>query len=267
MRGPGRREVSGPSRKLRQTRFSVGDFSKMIFQLPRPQSSCLPCIVAPGHCDPRVIPVSAMAKFKAKVVGGKKKGGLFPKGTPAVGKSPVGKGGKKKTPVKSVLSRITGGVGKAKTKAVVVRRVGGVAVSPGVKRGPKNDLRSRLNAGPTVTRPGGARAIRVVSAIRSPGAKAGRNSDLRASLGSPGGRSTFSPKGGKRAVKGTGNAQGQQRVGDFLRTLGLSKYVGVFAKEEIDAESLRRVTDNDLKSMGVPLGPRKKILAAKNNLR
>ena len=104
-----------------------------------------------------------MAKFKVKVGGPKKKpaqakaGGLFPKGTPAVG----GKiqGGKKKVAAKSVLSRITGGgVGKAKPKSVsVVRRLGPLAVGAGAVK--KNDLRARLANGPTVTRHGGARAI------------------------------------------------------------------------------------------------------------
>ena len=46
----------------------------------------------------------------------------------------------------------------------------------------------------------------------------------------------------------------------------MGKYVAKFQKEEIDAVALRRVTDKDLHTMGVPLGPRKKILAAKGTV-
>jgi hypothetical protein len=257
--------------------------------------------------------VSAMAKFKAKVGQGKSKGthgwvggGLFPKGTPAVGKASSGGGkNKNKVQVKSVLSRITGGVskGKAKTAVAGVRRAGGPPGGPGKK----NDLRSRLQLGPTVTRHGGARVVRVVSAVRSPSGGGGfgfghdaRSKDLRAGLGSPGGRfgntnttkRTNTTKGtkGTKGTKSTGNLNTNTntkygdakstrallkgngndaagRVGDFLRNLGLGKYVSSFAKEEIDADALRELTDADLHSIGVPLGPRKKILAAKGKIR
>ena len=208
-----------------------------------------------------------MAKFKVKVDGAKKKpaqakaGGLFPKGTPAVG----GKiqGGKKKVAAKSVLSRITGGgVGKAKPKAVsVVHRLGPLAAGSGAMK--KTDLRARLANGPTVTRHGGARAIRVVSAIRSPPGKGpkGVKSDLRASLGGAQDRGRTSTSRTARGAVG-----GTQRVGEFLRSLGLGKYASKFQKEEVDAVALRRVTDKDLQTMGVPLGPRKKILAAKGSV-
>ena len=63
-----------------------------------------------------------------------------------------------------------------------------------------------------------------------------------------------------RAVAG---AKGAKAVGDILRGLGLGKYVGVFAREEIDAVALRSITDKDLEKLGIPLGPRKKILAAR----
>ena len=215
-----------------------------------------------------------MAKFKVKVGGPKKKpaqakaGGLFPKGTPAVG----GKiqGGKKKVAAKSVLSRITGGgVGKAKPKSVsVVSRLGPLAVGSGAVK--KNALRARLANGPTVTRHGGARAIRVVSAIRSPPGKGrkGVKDDLRGSLGGAQDRGRAGARtvtfDGSRAARGADG--GTQRVGEFLRSLGLGKYAGKFQKEEIDVVALRRVTDKDLQTMGVPLGPRKKILAAKGSV-
>lgn len=49
----------------------------------------------------------------------------------------------------------------------------------------------------------------------------------------------------------------------FLAQLGLSKYLSLFVKEEIDFETLRTMSDQDLKTVGLTLfGPRRKILAA-----
>ncbi|KAM7072671.1 SEC23-interacting protein isoform 2-T3 [Molossus nigricans] len=44
-----------------------------------------------------------------------------------------------------------------------------------------------------------------------------------------------------------------------LAALSLSEYVSTFEKEKIDMESLVMCTVDDLKEMGIPLGPRKKI--------
>ncbi|XP_036402984.1 LOW QUALITY PROTEIN: SEC23-interacting protein [Megalops cyprinoides] len=44
-----------------------------------------------------------------------------------------------------------------------------------------------------------------------------------------------------------------------LEHLSLSEYLSTFEKEKIDMESLLMCTDDDLKEMGIPLGPRKKI--------
>ncbi|XP_019358462.1 PREDICTED: SEC23-interacting protein isoform X1 [Gavialis gangeticus] len=44
-----------------------------------------------------------------------------------------------------------------------------------------------------------------------------------------------------------------------LEMLSLTEYIGVFEKERIDMESLLMCTVDDLKEMGIPLGPRKKI--------
>ncbi|KAM6183145.1 SEC23-interacting protein [Erethizon dorsatum] len=44
-----------------------------------------------------------------------------------------------------------------------------------------------------------------------------------------------------------------------LEALSLSEYVSTFEKEKIDTESLLMCTVDDLKEMGIPLGPRKKI--------
>ncbi|KAL8267462.1 hypothetical protein R6Q59_004806 [Mikania micrantha] len=48
----------------------------------------------------------------------------------------------------------------------------------------------------------------------------------------------------------------------FLHSLGLDKYVISFKVEEIDMATLRQMGENDLKEMGIPMGPRKKILLA-----
>ncbi|XP_058154264.1 SEC23-interacting protein isoform X3 [Dasypus novemcinctus] len=46
---------------------------------------------------------------------------------------------------------------------------------------------------------------------------------------------------------------------ETLEALSLSEYVSTFEKEKIDMESLLMCTIDDLKEMGIPLGPRKKI--------
>ena len=53
-----------------------------------------------------------------------------------------------------------------------------------------------------------------------------------------------------------------QQVADWLQKLGLGQYAQRFAENEIDVSVLRHLTDQDLKDIGVPLGPRRKILAA-----
>ncbi|KAF6144282.1 hypothetical protein GIB67_024509 [Kingdonia uniflora] len=51
-------------------------------------------------------------------------------------------------------------------------------------------------------------------------------------------------------------------VGGLLESLGLEKYSITFQAEEIDMSALMHMTDGDLKTLGVPMGPRKKILLA-----
>ncbi|XP_060097495.1 SEC23-interacting protein isoform X1 [Heteronotia binoei] len=46
---------------------------------------------------------------------------------------------------------------------------------------------------------------------------------------------------------------------ETLEALSLSDYISTFEKEKIDMESLLMCTIDDLKEMGIPLGPRKKI--------
>ncbi|OYV40810.1 MAG: hypothetical protein B7Z80_03600 [Rhodospirillales bacterium 20-64-7] len=53
-----------------------------------------------------------------------------------------------------------------------------------------------------------------------------------------------------------------QTIGAFLAELGLSAYDRVFAEQGIDAEVLPDLTDADLQALGLPLGPRKKLLKA-----
>ncbi|XP_028547686.1 uncharacterized protein LOC110095204 isoform X1 [Dendrobium catenatum] len=51
-------------------------------------------------------------------------------------------------------------------------------------------------------------------------------------------------------------------VGGLLHSLGLGKYSINFQAEEIDMAALRQMGDSDLKELGIPMGPRKKILLA-----
>ncbi|XP_010552047.1 PREDICTED: ankyrin repeat and SAM domain-containing protein 6-like isoform X2 [Tarenaya hassleriana] len=51
-------------------------------------------------------------------------------------------------------------------------------------------------------------------------------------------------------------------VDSFLESLGLEKYSINFQAEEVDMAALLHMTDDDLKAMSIPMGPRKKILLA-----
>ncbi|CAI9094532.1 OLC1v1030290C1 [Oldenlandia corymbosa var. corymbosa] len=55
---------------------------------------------------------------------------------------------------------------------------------------------------------------------------------------------------------------------EWLRNLGLAKYEEIFVREEIDWDTLKWLTEEDLCGMGVAaLGPRKKLIHAINDLR
>ncbi|KAJ6835951.1 ankyrin repeat and SAM domain-containing protein 6 [Iris pallida] len=54
----------------------------------------------------------------------------------------------------------------------------------------------------------------------------------------------------------------ESSVDGLLSSLGLEKYSIQFQVEEIDMQALMHMTDEDLKALGVPMGPRKKILLA-----
>ena len=48
----------------------------------------------------------------------------------------------------------------------------------------------------------------------------------------------------------------------WLQALGLAKYAERFAEQEIDLELLPELTEQDLEKLGIPLGPRKRLLKA-----
>ncbi|XP_010449510.1 PREDICTED: ankyrin repeat and SAM domain-containing protein 6-like [Camelina sativa] len=56
--------------------------------------------------------------------------------------------------------------------------------------------------------------------------------------------------------------QADASVDSFLESLGLEKYSTAFQVEEVDMDALMHMTDDDLKAMLIPMGPRKKILLA-----
>uniref|UniRef100_A0A3Q7I2M2 SAM domain-containing protein n=1 Tax=Solanum lycopersicum TaxID=4081 RepID=A0A3Q7I2M2_SOLLC len=53
-----------------------------------------------------------------------------------------------------------------------------------------------------------------------------------------------------------------ESVDNFLQSLGLEKYAITFQAEEVDMAALVHMTDEDLKAIGIPMGPRKKIILA-----
>ncbi len=58
-----------------------------------------------------------------------------------------------------------------------------------------------------------------------------------------------------------------QRIADWLEKLGMSEYAQCFAENRIDVSVLRHLTDKDLADIGIPLGHRRKILAAIGELK
>jgi hypothetical protein len=53
-----------------------------------------------------------------------------------------------------------------------------------------------------------------------------------------------------------------QQIAEWLERLDLGQYAQRFSQKEIDVSVLPHLTDEDLKELGVPLGHRRKILAA-----
>src|SRR5262244_4001837 len=57
-----------------------------------------------------------------------------------------------------------------------------------------------------------------------------------------------------------------EKIADWLERLGMSEYTQSFTEHRIDVSVLRFLTDQDLKDIGMPLGHRRKILAAISEL-
>ena len=55
-----------------------------------------------------------------------------------------------------------------------------------------------------------------------------------------------------------------QQIADWLQKLDLGEYTERFVENKIDISVLPHITDQDLKDIGIPLGHRRKILAAIN---
>jgi class 3 adenylate cyclase len=53
---------------------------------------------------------------------------------------------------------------------------------------------------------------------------------------------------------------------DWLREIGLERYASVFAENDVDFSVVRKLTETDLKELGVTLGHRKKFLEARDSL-
>ncbi|KAL0369409.1 UNVERIFIED_CONTAM: SEC23-interacting protein [Sesamum angustifolium] len=70
------------------------------------------------------------------------------------------------------------------------------------------------------------------------------------------------PVESKPAPVGPKPAPEVESVDNFLQSLGLEKYSITFQAEEVDMTALIHMKDEDLKALGIPMGPRKKILLA-----
>jgi class 3 adenylate cyclase/tetratricopeptide (TPR) repeat protein len=51
-------------------------------------------------------------------------------------------------------------------------------------------------------------------------------------------------------------------ISDWLREIGLEQYAELFVRNDVDLPTLKVLTDDDLKELGLPFGPRKRVLAA-----
>ena len=51
-------------------------------------------------------------------------------------------------------------------------------------------------------------------------------------------------------------------IHQLLAELGIGKYANAFAENEIDLDAARYLSDDDLKELGLPMGPRRKFAAA-----
>src|SRR5262249_32686688 len=66
-----------------------------------------------------------------------------------------------------------------------------------------------------------------------------------------------------QAIKSAGRRGGaMEEIADWLEKLGMSEYTQSFTEHRIDVSVLRHLTAQDLKDIRIPLGHRRKILAA-----
>ena len=57
-----------------------------------------------------------------------------------------------------------------------------------------------------------------------------------------------------------------ENIRQWLENLGLGKYGNVFVENEVSLRDLPGITDDDLKELDLPLGPRRRILMEINTL-
>ena len=51
-------------------------------------------------------------------------------------------------------------------------------------------------------------------------------------------------------------------IAAWLEKLGLAKYAPIFSENEVELADLSELSEDDLKEIGLPLGPRRRILKA-----
>jgi class 3 adenylate cyclase/tetratricopeptide (TPR) repeat protein/ABC-type transport system involved in cytochrome c biogenesis ATPase subunit len=66
----------------------------------------------------------------------------------------------------------------------------------------------------------------------------------------------------RRSTGGTGSQTAETTLARWLKSMDLEKYAAAFQAADVSMESLPHLNDTDLKEIGVPLGPRRRILAA-----
>ncbi|CAK9161280.1 unnamed protein product [Ilex paraguariensis] len=70
------------------------------------------------------------------------------------------------------------------------------------------------------------------------------------------------PPAGLSVPRSSYHGEQPPTVSSLLHSLGLGKYAIHFQAEEVDMAALNQMGDRDLKELGLPMGPRKKILLA-----
>lgn len=62
--------------------------------------------------------------------------------------------------------------------------------------------------------------------------------------------------------EGEAEESGYASLERFLTAFGLSQYIQKFKDEQIDLDALMLLTESDMKSLGLPLGPYRKLVNA-----